>query len=117
MGRVFAALLGVTLVVVWVLGLIYHAPRWLVWSDAGVAFITLAGLAAEGSSGMEGVVTWPFAGVGLWVVWLFARVTRAPGWITWLNFGLGCAFVIITVTLFLPRVNPTHFPRGRRHGK
>lgn len=116
MSRVFAALLGIGLAVIWIFGLIHGATRWLVWVDAGLVFITIAGLAAAGSTRLEGVTTWPFVTLGLFAAWLFALGTRAPTWLTWLNFGFGCVFLTITATLMLPKVDPVHVHHGHGRG-
>jgi hypothetical protein len=114
MSRALAALFGVGLVTAWIFGLIYDVPRWIVWSDAGLAFVTLGALASAGSPGLEGVATWPFVALGLLAVWMFGLATHATAWATWLNFGFGCGFLAITITLMLPRIDPVHL--ARRHG-
>lgn len=114
MSRGVAALLGTGLVMAWILGLIFDAPAWLVWCDVGLALVALGGLASAGSPGLEGAATWPFVTLGLGAVWLFALATGAPAWLTWLNFVFGCGFLIVTVTLLVPRIDPVHLPhRGR----
>jgi hypothetical protein len=114
MSRGLAALFGVGLATAWIFGLIYDVPRWLVWSDAGLAFVALGGLASAGSPGLEGAATWPFVALGLLAVWMFGLATHTTAWATWLNFGFGCGFAGITVTLMLPRIDPAHL--ARRHG-
>lgn len=117
MSRALAAFFGVGLATAFIFGLIYDVPRWMVWSDAGLAFVAFGGLAAAGSPGLEGAATWPFVTLGLLAIWVFGLGTHATAWASWLNFAFGLGFLAITITLMVPRFDPMHLHPAHRHGR
>ena len=100
-----AALLGSALVVLWMFAVGYHATSWLSWTVLGCGVIALAGLGPAAMSEMPGVGTWPLGGVVLLSGWLFALAVGATRWLAWLSFGLGFAFVILSVAFIAASSN------------
>ena len=101
MERIVAAALGLGLTALWVLGLSYDGPSWLVWLDGAAALIALAGVAMVGTTDMAGVTTWPILTLVLFALWLFGLAVGAPPWLAWLNFLVGCGFLALTAAFAL----------------
>jgi asparagine N-glycosylation enzyme membrane subunit Stt3 len=92
-----AALLAAALVTAWMFAVGYNESGWLSWLDLAAGIVVLGGLATTRNRELQGTATWPLAGVLLLALWLFALATGAPRWLTWLNFAVGCGFVVTTV--------------------
>jgi hypothetical protein len=111
------ALLGSCLAVTWMFAVGYHATAWLSWTVLGCAVVALAGLGPAATPEMPGIGTWPLVGVVLLSAWLFALAVGATGWLAWLSFGFGLAFVIISVAFTAASSNLALFHRRHLHGR
>jgi hypothetical protein len=100
MYRLIAAVLGLGLVTIWMLGLAYDAPAWLVWPDAAAALVALGVTGMVESGDVAGMVTWPLLGISLFGLWLFGLGSQAR-WLAWLNLLLGLAFLALTAVAAL----------------
>jgi len=109
-----AALLGSGLAVIWMFAIGYHATSWLSWTVLGCAVVALAGLGPAAMAEMPGVGTWPLVGTVLISAWLFAMAVGATGWLAWLSFGFGVAFVILSVAFTVESSN-LELLHHRRH--
>ncbi len=94
--RRFAGLLGTGLAFLWAVGWSTGATGWLVWTDLAAALVTFGGLGPASIEDFPGVATWPCVGLVLVAAWLFGLALHATPWLLWLNFALGCAYVILT---------------------
>ncbi len=111
--REFAGLLGLVLGLAWVVGWYRGASSWLVWTDLLVAIVVLAGLGPAMLQESPGIATWPFAGLLLFAAWLFGLSFGATPWLTWLNLGVSCAFLLLTIGFTLASSHVTLFHRHR----
>lgn len=109
-----AALLGSGLAVIWMFAIGYQATSWLSWTVLGCAVVALAGLGPAAMADMPGVGTWPLVGAVLISAWLFAMAVGATGWLAWLSFGFGVAFVILSVAFTVESSN-LELLHHRRH--
>jgi hypothetical protein len=113
--RGIAALLGVVLVVAWAFGWAGGASRWLVWTNLGAAVVVFAGLGPASIDDAQGFGTWPFVGLALFAAWMFGLAVGATTWLTWLNFAVACAFLILSFALVAANTDTyRHF--RQRHG-
>ena len=113
MNRMIAAALGLGILTVWMLGLAYDGPAWLVWPDAAAALIALGVTGIVESGDMAGMATWPLLGVVLVGLWLFGLGSHAR-WLAWLNLVVGCGFLALTAVTLLP-ASELAARRHRRH--
>jgi hypothetical protein len=109
MNKLVTAALGLGLVTIWMLGLGYNGPAWLIWPDAAAALVALAATEMVEGGDFAGLTTWPLVGVTLCALWLFGLGSDAR-WLAWLNLVLGLGFLALTgVTLLrtvgLPRLS------------
>ncbi len=107
-----AALLAVALLTAWMFAVGYNESNWLSWVDLAVGIIVLGGLGSTTSFEMQGTATWPIAGFVLLGLWLFALAAGSPIWLTWLTFGIGCAYLLLTAGWL---VGAAEGPSWRRH--
>jgi hypothetical protein len=98
MVRGVSIFLGLVLLALFVVGIAgpSHA-YWLIWLDlvASVcAFVTARG--ASPQIPIPRRMGSPISlAVGLFVLWILALAsTGVPGWLTWLNFAVACAFLV-----------------------
>ncbi len=113
--RAIAATLGLILAGAWVVGWSTGASSWLVWTDLLVACATLGGLGPAATEEVSGIATWPFAGLLLFATWMFGLSFGATPWLTWLNFGLSCAFLLLTVVYIVASRGPLQFHYRLHH--
>jgi hypothetical protein len=109
MNKLVTAALGLGLVTIWILGLAYNGPAWLIWPDAAAALVALAATGMVEGGDLAGLTTWPLVGVTLCALWLFGLGSDAR-WMAWVNLVLGLGFLALTgVTLLqaagLPRLS------------
>jgi hypothetical protein len=115
--RATAALLGVILASAWMVGWETGASAWLVWTDLFVACVALGGLGPAATEELSGIATWPFAGLLLFGAWWFGLRFGATSWLNWLNLGVSCAFLLLTVgyTLASNAIIHLHFHHALHH--
>jgi hypothetical protein len=113
--RGVAALLGLALAVAWMFGWGYGASGWMVWTDFAAAVVIFAGLGPAAMDDEPGVATWPLVGLVLMAVWMFGLAVGATAWLTWLSFGLGCAFLLLTIGFTLASGDVVLALLHRRH--
>lgn len=93
--------LAVGLVILWIMGLNFHATPWLTWLDAlGAlfAFSIAAGLGAGvGSARAYGTAAPVALGIGLGVLWIIGLATNAQAWLAWWTLGFACAFLLLGI--------------------
>jgi hypothetical protein len=114
MNRLIAAALGLGLVTVWMLGLAYNGPNWLVWPDAAAALVALGVTGMLESGDVAGMTTWPLLGVTLLGLWLFGLGSHAR-WLAWLNLLFGLGFLALTALTVLRASGLPARLRQRRH--
>ena len=107
-----AALLAIALITAWMFAVGYNEAGWLAWLDLSVGVMVLGGLGSSASAELQGTATWPMAGFVLVGLWLFAMAAGSPRWLTWLTFGVGFAFVLLTAVWL---IGTAERPRFRRH--
>jgi len=113
--RGVAAVLGLVLLAAWAYGWARGASSWLLWSTLGAAVVAFAGLGPASTADAPGFGTWPFVGVALIATWLFSLAAGATAWLAWVNFAVGCAFLLLTVSLIGAQTDTyQHF--RQRHG-
>lgn len=104
-----AALLAITLITAWMFAVGYQEANWLAWLDLGVGIVVLGGAGTMATSDLQGTTTWPVAGFLLVALWLFAMATGGPRWLTWLTFGVGLAYVLLTAGWLIGSAEEPHF--------
>jgi hypothetical protein len=100
MNKLIAAVLGLGLASVWMLGLAYNGPAWLVWPDAAAALVALGVTGMVDTGDVAGMVTWPLIGVTLFGLWLFGLGSHTR-WLAWLNLLFACGFFALTAITVL----------------
>ena len=100
MNRLIAVALGLGLTTIWMLGLAYNAPTWLIWPDAAAALIALGVSGMVDSGDVAGLTTWPLLGVTLVALWIFGLGSHTR-WLAWLNLLFGLAYLALTAVTAL----------------
>src|SRR5262249_8869446 len=89
---------AIGLVILWIVGLTYHATAWLTWLDLVGAIFGFIIAAGVGAAAARSATAGPIAlGVGLGVLWLIAVAAGAIPWLTWGAFAFACAFFLVGV--------------------
>ncbi|HEY8923634.1 MAG TPA: hypothetical protein VIU64_04585, partial [Polyangia bacterium] len=83
--RIFPALLGAGLAILWVIGLSIDATVWLTWIDGIAAALSFAsvGLIPERRGSLWAAFCLGLLALGLFVLWMLGLEHRATPWLTW----------------------------------
>ena len=86
--RVWPALLGLGLALLWVIGLSVNATAWLTWLDAMAATISFATAAVvpERRGSLWAAFCLGGLATGLLGLWVVAIASHATPWLTWWTF-------------------------------
>ncbi len=109
-----AVLLAIALITAWMFAVGYQEASWLAWTDLAVGVVVLAGVGTAATTELQGTATWPMAGFVLVGLWLFAMAAGSPRWLTWLTFGVGLTFILLTAGWL---IGATERPRFHRHAE
>ena len=90
--RVVAAMIGLGLAVLWIVGMSVDATVWLTWTDGIAAALTLAtvGIIPERHSSAWAALCLGAITAGLFVLWLVGLARHATSWLTWWTFVAAC---------------------------
>ncbi len=108
-------MLGLVLAGAWMVGWQTGATGWLVWTDLLVACVALGGIVPATTEELSGIATWPFAGLLLFALWLLGSRFGATSWLTWLNLGVSCAFLLLTAGYIFASSGAVHLHHRPHH--
>src|SRR4051794_11566162 len=95
--RIFPALIGLGLAVLWIIGLSVDATVWLTWSvgiAAALAFATVGIIPERKGSGWAAFCLGGIA-IGLLALWVVGLTQHATPWLTWWTFVAACMTAVI----------------------
>ena len=90
--RIFPALIGLGLAVLWIVGMSVDAAVWLTWCAgiaAALAFATV-GIIPDRNGSVWAALCLGGITAGLFALWIIGLATHATPWLTWWTFVAGC---------------------------
>lgn len=97
--------LGVTMVLLWMVGVVDGATTWMTWLDgvAGVLTFLLVPVTRPSTGPIGAAVGPALLGSGLVVVFIVGLATHASAWLTWFNLAFGAGYLMFAAFAFAVR--------------
>lgn len=97
--------LGISMLLIWVVGLVDEATTWIVWLDGVAAVLTfLLVPVTRDHVGPIGVSVGPnLIGLGLLALFVVGLVTSASAWIVWFTLAFACGYLMFGAFAFMVR--------------
>jgi hypothetical protein len=108
MTRAILVALGLSLVLLWLVGVVDQSTIWMTWLDGTAAVLTfwLVPVTRPHLGPIE-VATGPaLIGCGLGAVFVVGLLTGASAWLTWFNLAFAGGYLMFAGFAFLVRVMP-----------
>jgi hypothetical protein len=97
--------LGVTMVLLWLVGVVDGATPWMTWLDgiAGVLTLLLVPVTRPTTGPIAAAVGPLLLGGGLIAMFIVAAGVHASGWLTWFTLAFGAGYVMFAAFAFAVR--------------
>lgn len=97
--------LGVSMLLIWMVGIVNHSTDWMTWLDgiAGVLTLWLVPVTRP-RLGPAAVSIGPnLIGLGLLAMFIVGIATGASSWLTWFTFAAACSYLMFGGFAFMVR--------------